>query len=446
MRPPTKRYRYLFLRDSIVLSVTLSLILLQCKDSIVDAPSADLSFGETTIPGMTSSAPLLPSGALYDIQLPDQWDDLVIYNHGYVNPQQPISVPDEEVEGQSVAEIVNQLGFAYAATSYRANGLVGPEAVEDVVELVETFISLHGEPDRIYLVGVSEGALVTTLAVEQHGGKFSGGIAACGPVGDFERQINYLGDFHVLFNHFFPDLIPGDPTGIPEATISQWLADNSALQQKVADAIYKNPSTALTLLNVADVPVDDPSDVEELRSTIFSLLRYNVLATNNANQRLNGYPYSNAKKMYRGTGSILEDLKLNHYIERFTADASALSTIDDEFQTSGDISRPLVMIHTTRDQEVPYWHERLYRRKAFLKGKFLYHSNIRISRRYGHCNFHLSELLTGFSVMVLKVTLRDLIVPISIFETDQQKQEFIDLSREQGIDPKFREESLPVLQ
>lgn len=437
--------RYLFLRKSILLSIILPLLLLQCKDSILDTPPTEKAFSETAIPGITSSAPTLPSGALYDIQLPEKWKDLIIYNHGYINPQKPIYVPDEEVDGKTVADVVNELGFAYAASSYRANGLVGPEAVEDVVELVDAFINLHGEPDRIYVVGVSEGALVTTLAVEKHGGIFSGGIAACGPVGDFERQINYLGDFQVLFNHYFPGLIPGDPTGIPQTTIDQWLVDNSPLKQKVTAAVNNNPTAASTVLEVADVPVDNVSDMNEIRSTIFSLLDYNVLATNDANQRLNGNAYGNAKRMYRGSGSIMDDLKLNHYIKRYTADASALSTIEKEFETSGDLSRPLVVTHTTGDQEVPYWHAPIYRKKVFSEGKFLYHTNISVSNRYGHCNFRQSELLASFSIMVLKASMRDLVVPISIFETEQQKQEFLDLSHEQGIDPKIGGESLPVL-
>ena len=35
-------------------------------------------------------------------------------------------------------------------------------------------------------------------------------LALCGPVGDFAGQIDYLGDFRVLFDYFFPGVIPGD--------------------------------------------------------------------------------------------------------------------------------------------------------------------------------------------------------------------------------------------
>ena len=60
----------------------------------------------------------------------------------------------------------------------------------------------------MYLVGVSQGGLVCTLAVEQNPGIFSGGLSLCGPIGDFRRQINYWGDFRVAFDYFFPNVIP----------------------------------------------------------------------------------------------------------------------------------------------------------------------------------------------------------------------------------------------
>jgi pimeloyl-ACP methyl ester carboxylesterase len=381
----------------------------------------------------------LPDGAFYEFSVPGNWNDLVIYARGYVNPQQELALPDDEVEGRPVSEIVNMLGMAYATTSFRANGLVGPEAVDDLVQLVNAFVEQHRQPRRIYLVGVSQGSMITTLAVEQHPDLFSGGLAGCGPIGDFRRQVNYLGDFHVLFNYFYPDLEIGNPTGVPGPVIENWL-NESSLKQQVRNALTEQPGAARTLLRVARVPVQNETDPEEIEGTIFDLLRYNVLATNNAIDRLNGYPFDNSDRRYTGTGSPGEDETLNMEIDRFQADAFALENIDNEFETSGDLSRPLVTMHTTGDQEVPYWHVPDYREKVSRR---LRHSNIRVSGRYGHCNFRLTEVLAGFAVLVLKVTLHDLIVPFSIFPDIQAEQEFLELSREQGANPVVRESISP---
>ena len=40
----------------------------------------------------------------------------------------------------------------------------------------------------------------------------------CGPVGDFQKQIDYLGDFRVLFDYYFPNIMPplvGPLNGFP---------------------------------------------------------------------------------------------------------------------------------------------------------------------------------------------------------------------------------------
>lgn len=424
----------------IVSFVMLSVLLAQCSDAIFDSSNRE----PFNLSKQNLSTETLPGGALFEIVLPDQWTDLVVYAHGYVNPQEPLALPSDSVDGQPVSGIITQLGFAYATTSYRANGLVGPEAVTDILELINTFISRHGTPGRIYLVGVSEGALVTTLSVEQNGGVFSGGFATCGPVGDFVKQVNYLGDFHVLFNYFFPGLIDGDPSGVPDNVINNWLMENSLLKKQVTDAVNNNPSKARTLLKVAKVPVENDSDINELRTTIFSLLRYSVLATNNAIERLGGQPFDNRQRYYFGTGSFFQDLRLNRRVVRFSADASALTAIENQFQTSGDLSRPMVMMHTTGDQEVPYWHEPIYRFKALSQGSSLLHSNIPIFNRFGHCNFELNELLTGFGLLVFKASLQELIVPSSIFEEERQKHAFLEQSRKEGLNPVVREVKSPI--
>lgn len=428
-----------FLRLSVILilAVVFPLFFIQCKEGSLDTFSGQSVTDETTGYHVShNNPPMLPDGALYDISLPDSWNDLVIYAHGYVNPQKELAVPEDSIEGRSAAEIVNELGMAYATTSFRANGLIGPEAVTDLVQLVDAFVEQHGQPKRIYLVGVSQGAMITTLAMEQYPDVFDGGLAGCGPVGNFRKQVNYLGDFHVLFNYFFPGLEVGDPSGIPGSAVDNWLSQDSSLKQQLRSVLGDRPQDARMLLRVAGVPVQDESNPEEIDERIFNLLRYNILATNNAIERLNGFPFENLEKEYRGMGSAREDSMLNRDIERFQAAELALESIRNEFETTGSLSRPLVSMHTTGDEEVPFWHVSEYRKKlgGFLSSSRLRYSNLPV-RRYGHCNFRLPEVLAGFAVLVVKVSLHDLSVPFSIFPDQAAEQEFLELSREQGANP-----------
>jgi len=101
--------------------------------------------------------------------------------------------------------------------------------------------------------------------------------AACGPIGSFQGQINYLGDFRVIFDYFFPGLIPGSPVNIPQEVMSDW---TTVYVPKITAALAANPSAAAQLIKVTGAAVtSDPATVVE---TALGLLWYNVFATNDA--------------------------------------------------------------------------------------------------------------------------------------------------------------------
>ena len=82
----------------------------------------------------------------------------MIFAHGYIAFNEAPAIPEDQLvlpDGTSIPEIINGLGYAFATTSYRANGLVVLEAIGDILDLVKIFSASHDEPDHIYLVGVS---------------------------------------------------------------------------------------------------------------------------------------------------------------------------------------------------------------------------------------------------------------------------------------------------
>src|SRR5215212_2343377 len=154
----------------------------------------------------------LDSGALYLICVPATgWNgDLVVYAHGYTSPTEPLGFQNLRLpDGTYLPDVILGQQYAFATTSYRQNGLSILEGANDIRQLVTKFQVSKPQPNHTYLAGVSEGALITTLLIERSPEQFSGGLAACGPVGDFRRQINYFGDFRVLFDYFFPGMLPG---------------------------------------------------------------------------------------------------------------------------------------------------------------------------------------------------------------------------------------------
>src|SRR5262249_55548636 len=149
----------------------------------------------------------LPHQALAMYCIPSSgWNgDLVVFAHGYTDVTQPLDFQHLHLpDGTYIPTLIQSLGFAFATTSYRQNGLTILEGADDIRELVLVFRALAGAPHHTYITGVSEGGLITALLAEQSPELFSGGLSTCGPIGDFRRQIDYIGDFRVLFNYFFP--------------------------------------------------------------------------------------------------------------------------------------------------------------------------------------------------------------------------------------------------
>jgi pimeloyl-ACP methyl ester carboxylesterase len=345
---------------------------------------------------------LQPSGAVYLICMPPegQWNgDLVVYAHGYVAPNEPVGIPENQLflpDGTPIPELINNLGYAFAATSYRANGLVIVDGIDDLVELVGLFGANVAQPGRVYLTGVSEGGLTTALATEQHPDVFDGGLATCGPVGDFQRQINYFGDARVLFDYFFPGVIPGSPVDIPQEVMDNW--DNLYAPAVVA-ALAADPGATEQLLNTANVPINQQDPAVNIEALV-GVLWYNVFATNNARQVLGGQPFDNARRIYLGSNN---DRRLNRLVARFTADPAAAAQIAAYYQTSGDLTVPTNTLHTVKDPTVPYWHETLFNLKVLAHHDLSLHVNFP-ALAYGHCNFTPRQVLVAFGVLVLQVT------------------------------------------
>ncbi|HIP96234.1 MAG TPA: hypothetical protein EYH32_03345 [Anaerolineae bacterium] len=371
------------------------------------------------------------SGAVYRICMPaeGEWNgDLVVYAHGYVAFNEPIAIPEDQLsipDGPSLPEMVNGLGFAFAATSYSVNGLAVQEGLADLVDLVEIFSETHGQPGHVYLAGPSEGGLITALGVEQHFNVFDGGLSTCGPVGDFRKQLNYWGDVRVLFDYFFPGVIPGSPVAIPQDVIDNW---DTVYKGRVEDALRADPHATAQLLVVARVPVD-PTNPDSAIDALVQLLWYNVFATNDGVTKLGGQPYDNSRRLYRGSDN---DLRLNRSVPRFQADPAVIAEIEAHYQTSGDLSVPLVTLHTLGDPIVPYWHELLYNRKIATNGDVALHTNIP-SLRYGHCNFTAAEVLLAFAVLVYRVTGDELPDVERVLPDAQARAEYRYLARAHGL-------------
>jgi pimeloyl-ACP methyl ester carboxylesterase len=348
-------------------------------------------------PNIPGCSPQLVSGVPALICVPlEGWNgELIVFAHGYVPVQLPLGFYNLQLaDGTLLPELVMRLGYAFATTTYRQNGLAILEGVEDIANLVKAFPS---PPRRTHVAGVSEGGLVATLLAERSPELVDSAVAACAPIGSFRAQIDTVGDFRVLFDYFFPGVIPGPPIRIPGSPIrippEVILGWQTIFVPRIRAELEAKPARALELMRVSRAAFD-PAQPSTIGTTAVNLLTYNVLGTNDAAEKLGGNPFGNRFRLYFGSSN---DLRLNLEVQRFTASPVARAALDP-YETNGNLKIPLVTLHTTRDDLVPFWHELLYLPKVDLsdRGRFF---PIPVAR-YGHCTFTADEVLAAFGLAV----------------------------------------------
>lgn len=344
------------------------------------------------------------SGSIYRICMPDPGDyngKVVLWAHGFQDAGTPVQIPEDQLHigNISIPALVNSLGYGFATNSYSKTGLAVRQGMADLIDLVDIYVKQQGTPAKAFLTGASEGGLITALLLEEHPEIFDGGLAACGPVGDFRFEIDYFGNGRAAFEYFFPGLIPGDPFH-PSPTLSaEW---ESFYSENVKPIVLapENRHTLDQLVRVARLPFDPADYLDTVELSVHDMLRYAVVNLTDAAQTLDGFPFDNTRHVYTGSDN---DILLNRLIPRVSADPAALQEMKAHYDTSGMLTNPVITIHTSRDQQVPYLHEVLYNVKTIRTGALLTrHLNIPINR-YEHCNFTPGETLFAFSVMLAYV-------------------------------------------
>ena len=375
------------------------------------------------------------SGSIYRICMPPaaQYNGiLVIWAHGFQDAGTPVGIPEDQlcIGDFCLPEVINGLGFGFATNSYSKTGMAIAQGKSDILDLVTIYAAQKGQPQKVFLVGASEGGIITALAVEQHPDVFSGGVAACGPVGNFPLQINYFGDARATFNYFFPGVIPGDPFDPDPLLVENW----SAYYDFIVKPIVLAPQFRTRLdewVRVARLPYDASNYLFTVEQSVKDALRYSIVNLPDAVTTIGGFPFNNMSRQYTGSSN---DILLNLLVPRRAADPAAVATMNSPaYSTSGVLQRPLITLHTLRDQQVPYWHEQLYALKTFASGSYLSrHLNIPVDR-FEHCNFTTDEVLTAFAFMLFYDGLLAEVSGTSSFLTPAQMAAFEARTRAVGL-------------
>ncbi len=313
--------------------------------------------------------------------------DLILYAHGYAAVTEPLDFYNLQFGDVYAPDLLQQAGFAFAATTFRSNGLSVLDGVEDMMDLLRNFRDVTGQrPRRVFLNGASQGALVVLKTLERYPRYFAGGMALCGPIGSFEGQLNYIHDVRMLFDLYFPGVLPGSTISVPTSMPGNWLDIHLP---GIMHAIDADPARAMELLDVAGVAYD-PESFDTVREAYRVILWYHTFGTEDAVQRIGGQVYENRFRRYRGS---VDDRALNVSAPRYRGDPGIRRALLP-YETSGRIAKPLVLMHTTGDELVPFRHLIRYYAKSRQAGTTPVFLPV---RGYGHCEFAPEDLVYGLT-------------------------------------------------
>lgn len=348
---------------------------------------------------LPSHDPQYPADQIILTCIPPNWNgQLVMYAHGYVPVQLPLSLPLGELtlpDGTFMPNVLLSQGYAFATTSYHKNGYAVEQARKDLNDLINHFkkLALPGSVEKVFLVGASEGGMIAALMIEHFPDKFDGALALCGPIGGGPYQIQYLSDFRVVFDYFFPNVFSFGVTDVP---VNEFLNWETYMTQSIPIAIASDPAATIQLYNVTGAARDPQDLMTSSVITAVGILRYSIWGTNDLIVTANGMPYDNQSTYYVGS---FNDPALNAGVERVQSDGRARAYMRRFYQTTGELERPLVALHNTLDPVVPFQHEVVYANLAAQAGNSNLFTTIPVER-YGHCNFNIQEVGAAFALLV----------------------------------------------
>ena len=101
--------------------------------------------------------------ARFTISLPaTNWNgSVLLLVHGFRPEGVPLLADLDESNPQFIA--LRNSGWLVASTSFRRNGMIIRDAIDDLDQLRDHIAKVHGQPERVFVQGESMGGTISTL-------------------------------------------------------------------------------------------------------------------------------------------------------------------------------------------------------------------------------------------------------------------------------------------
>ncbi|HSZ63945.1 MAG TPA: hypothetical protein VK828_19255 [Terriglobales bacterium] len=370
----------------------------------------------------------LPDGATYVIDVPAVWNGtLLLYSHGYVTPGSPN--PAEDVGDPLTGGYMLAAGFALAGSSYATTGWAIQQAIPDQIATLDVFQSLVGNPTTTIAWGHSLGGMITAGLVQEYPTRFNAALPMCGVVAGGVGEWNGALDGAFAFN----TLVAGGTLQVVDITnpTDNYLAAETILAE--AQATAQGQARIALAAALGDLPgwfdpaspEPSPTDYVTQQANQFlwlsevdvpfmfafrAELEYRAggnpsfnMGVNYKYQLTRSTSYAEVQALYAAAGLDLDaDLTTLNRATRIAADPSALSYLSQNIIYNGQLSIPVLTMHTTGDGLVPVENERAYQKVVneandggWLRKTFVH--------RAGHCAFSPAETITAMQTLQLRL-------------------------------------------
>ena len=335
-------------------------------------------------------------GSVYRLVRPSSWNGiLVLYAHGYASKDVPVGItPDDQL----VISLLAPQGFAVAVSSFSENGWVIKDGTQRTHQLVGLFTSKFGKPSRVYAAGASMGGLIAIRLIETWPDEFAGVLPACAVAGGLGRQEDYVLNVRVLFDLFYPGVLPGSAIDVPPGIDVIQDIVNPAVAAMTAD-----PTRAFAIASITQTPVPFASGPELLQSIATAL--GGAAGYPEILGLTHGQPYfDNTATQYTGSLPAPTLALINATVQRFSGSPAGRNSIEHNYTPTGDLRIPALTLSTFRDPVIPGFHRTIYGQEVAAMGdayRLVQRSVQGYAGGYGHCTFTPQELTQAFFDLIL---------------------------------------------
>jgi pimeloyl-ACP methyl ester carboxylesterase len=366
----------------------------------------------------------LADGATYLIQCPaGAWNGtLYLYSHGYVTPG--AANPAEDAGDPVTASWMLSHGYALAGSSYATTGWAIGQALPDQINTLNTFDSTYGTPKTTVAWGHSLGGIITAGLIQDYPNRFDAALPMCGVLSGGVATWNTALDGAYAFQKLIDPSVQIVNITNPTANLENAEAAVAAAQQTAAGQARLALVAALADIpgwftplsaepGATDYTAQEANQYLWFTQVTFPFIfdfRADLEAKAGGNPSWNtGVNYSGdlsksadaseVKALYSSAGlSLGHDVQTLNVSKRISAKPNAVAWLARNISFDGDISVPVLTMHTTGDGLVVPENEQAYKAVVDRAGHGALLRQIFVDRA-GHCAFTPAETITAVQTL-----------------------------------------------